>query len=125
MMLFNEQAFASQCESFILHPGSRAVFRNWDKLRERNPLPRREEIDIKQFREEIAHLHIIERAPGSIGFRWRRNDFTLMGAFRYSGEGWGLTQDGKRIIMSDGTATLVTDADRARRSPAPATHNPN
>jgi glutaminyl-peptide cyclotransferase len=41
-----------------------------------------------------------------IGFRWRRNDFTLMGAFRYSGEGWGLTQDGKRIIMSDGTATL-------------------
>jgi ATP-binding cassette subfamily C protein len=27
--------------------------------------------------------------------------------------------------MSDGTATLVTDADRARPAPAPATHNPN
>lgn len=26
--------------------------------------------------------------------------------FRYAGEGWGLTQDGKRIIMSDGTAEL-------------------
>jgi len=24
--------------------------------------------------------------------------------FRYSGEGWGLTHDGKRLIMSDGTA---------------------
>jgi glutaminyl-peptide cyclotransferase len=26
--------------------------------------------------------------------------------FRYPGEGWGLTQDGTRIIMSDGTAEL-------------------
>lgn len=41
-----------------------------------------------------------------IGFRWRRDDFTLLGAFRYAGEGWGLTQDGTRIIMSDGTPTL-------------------
>ncbi len=29
-----------------------------------------------------------------------------VGTFRYSGEGWGLTQDGKRLIMSDGTAEL-------------------
>lgn len=26
--------------------------------------------------------------------------------FRYSGEGWGLTHDGKRLILSDGTALL-------------------
>lgn len=26
--------------------------------------------------------------------------------FRYSGEGWGLTHDGKRLIMSDGTSLL-------------------
>ncbi|MEO8723971.1 MAG: glutaminyl-peptide cyclotransferase [Sphingobium sp.] len=41
-----------------------------------------------------------------IGFRWRRGDFALLGTFRYSGEGWGLTQDGTCIIMSDGTPTL-------------------
>jgi glutamine cyclotransferase len=26
--------------------------------------------------------------------------------FRYNGEGWGLTNDGKRLIMSDGTSLL-------------------
>ena len=32
--------------------------------------------------------------------------FTQKGEFSYPGEGWGLTTDGKRIIMSDGTADL-------------------
>jgi glutamine cyclotransferase len=41
-----------------------------------------------------------------IGFRWNRADFKPKGRFRYSGEGWGLTQDGKHIILSDGTDKL-------------------
>ena len=41
-----------------------------------------------------------------IGFRWRRSDFKQLGSFRYPGEGWALTQDGRNIIMSDGTASL-------------------
>jgi glutaminyl-peptide cyclotransferase len=41
-----------------------------------------------------------------IGFRWRRSDFAKLGEFRYPGEGWALTQNGREIIMSDGTATL-------------------
>jgi glutaminyl-peptide cyclotransferase len=41
-----------------------------------------------------------------IGFRWRRSDFAKLGEFRYPGEGWALTQNGRDIIMSDGTATL-------------------
>ncbi len=41
-----------------------------------------------------------------IGFRWNRADFKPKGSFRYSGEGWGLTQDGKHIILSDGTDQL-------------------
>lgn len=40
------------------------------------------------------------------GFRWKRATFEQLGDFAYSGEGWGLTQDGKRLIMSDGTADL-------------------
>jgi glutaminyl-peptide cyclotransferase len=32
--------------------------------------------------------------------------FTPKGDFPYPGEGWGLTTDGKRIIMSDGSADL-------------------
>jgi glutaminyl-peptide cyclotransferase len=54
-----------------------------------------------------------------IGFRWNRADFRRTGEFRYMGEGWALTQDGKRIYMSDGTSELrvldpATMAERRR-----------
>jgi glutaminyl-peptide cyclotransferase len=41
-----------------------------------------------------------------IGFVYDRATFHLLRSFQYSGEGWGLTQDGKRLILSDGSATL-------------------
>lgn len=41
-----------------------------------------------------------------IGFRWDRATFQQVGTFRYQGEGWGLTQNGREIIMSDGTDQL-------------------
>lgn len=40
------------------------------------------------------------------GFVWRRHDFRKIGTFSYAGEGWGLTQDGHHLIMSDGTDVL-------------------
>lgn len=40
------------------------------------------------------------------GFRWDRKTFRQLGTWRYPGEGWGLTQNGREIIMSDGTAQL-------------------
>lgn len=40
------------------------------------------------------------------GFVYGLNDFTLLKEFRYSGEGWGLTNDGTNLIMSDGTHVL-------------------
>jgi len=41
-----------------------------------------------------------------IGFRWDRESLRQTGTWRYPGEGWGLTQNGTDIIMSDGTAEL-------------------
>jgi glutamine cyclotransferase len=41
-----------------------------------------------------------------IGYRWDRASLRRLGEWRYSGEGWGLTQNGADIIMSDGTAEL-------------------
>ncbi len=35
-----------------------------------------------------------------------RATFHLLRTFHYDGEGWGLTQNGKSLILSDGTATL-------------------
>ena len=40
------------------------------------------------------------------GFRWDRKTLKPKGSFRYPGEGWGLTSDGRSLILSDGTATL-------------------
>jgi glutamine cyclotransferase len=37
-----------------------------------------------------------------IGFVYDRATFQRKGTFTYRGEGWGLTHDGKRLIMSDG-----------------------
>lgn len=41
-----------------------------------------------------------------IGFVYDRDSFDLLGTFSYPTEGWGLTHDGTRFIMSDGSATL-------------------
>jgi len=41
-----------------------------------------------------------------VGFVYDRNTFAIKRRFSYSGEGWGLTKDPARIIMSDGTSTL-------------------
>jgi glutamine cyclotransferase len=41
-----------------------------------------------------------------IGLVYDIETFDLETTFQYTGEGWGLTNDGKRLIMSDGTATL-------------------
>lgn len=41
-----------------------------------------------------------------IGFRWHIDTFKPRGRFTYQGEGWGLTQDGKNLIMSNGSADI-------------------
>lgn len=39
-------------------------------------------------------------------FVYDRFSFRILRTFHYDGEGWGLTQDGRDLILSDGTATL-------------------
>ncbi|MGB6484338.1 MAG: glutaminyl-peptide cyclotransferase [Candidatus Acidiferrales bacterium] len=41
-----------------------------------------------------------------IGFVYDRATFHLLRMFHYEGEGWGLTQDGAHIILSDGSSSL-------------------
>ncbi len=42
----------------------------------------------------------------NIGFVYDKDSFELLQEFNYSTKGWGITHDGKRLIMSDGTSTL-------------------
>jgi len=41
-----------------------------------------------------------------VGFVYDKTTFQRTRTFNYRGEGWGLTYDGTRLIMSDGTSTL-------------------
>ncbi len=41
-----------------------------------------------------------------IGFIYNKTDLALIGNFSYPTEGWGLTFDGKQLILSDGSDTL-------------------
>jgi glutamine cyclotransferase len=51
--------------------------------------------------------HLLELTwKGEAGFIYDLTTFAPKGEFQYPGEGWGLTEDGNRIIMSDGTAQL-------------------
>ncbi len=56
---------------------------------------------------------------GGTGYRWDLATLRRLGEWRYEGEGWGLTQNGTHIIMSDGSSALrfldpVTLAERRR-----------
>jgi glutaminyl-peptide cyclotransferase len=68
----------------------------------------------------------------NVCFVYDKTTFQLKGQFRYPGEGWGLTDDGKQLILSDGTNTLrfydpktfrvqrtVTVMDRKKARPEP------
>jgi len=41
-----------------------------------------------------------------IGFVYDKHSFRVLQTFEYPAEGWGITYDQKRLIMSDGTSTL-------------------
>jgi glutamine cyclotransferase len=56
---------------------------------------------------------------GGNGYRWDLASLRRTGEWHYEGEGWGLTQNGTDIIMSDGTSAIrfldpVTLAERRR-----------
>jgi glutamine cyclotransferase len=42
----------------------------------------------------------------NVGFIYDKNTFEKVGEFHYDGEGWGLTDDGTDLILSDGTNNI-------------------
>jgi glutamine cyclotransferase len=42
----------------------------------------------------------------NVGFVYDRASFRLLRTWTYTGEGWGLADDGRQLVMSDGTSTL-------------------
>ena len=54
------------------------------------------------YRDKIIQLTY----RSNVGFVYSKDSFKLLRRFDYTTEGWGITHDGKRLIMSDGTSTL-------------------
>ena len=61
-----------------------------------------------------------------IGFIYDKTTFSLLGNFSYPTEGWGLTYDGKHLIMSDGSDNLYfLDQTTFQRTGQVTVHNGN
>ena len=69
----------------------------------------RRELPAEYFGEGITVFgdRIIQLTwQSNLGFVYDKETFELLKEFSYPTEGWGITHDGTRLIMSDGTATL-------------------
>jgi len=62
--------------------------------------------------------HLVQLTwKSNIGFVYDALTFELKKTFRYPGEGWGLTRDNDRLVMSDGTSSLrFLDPDTMRET---------
>ena len=66
-------------------------------------------LDAKYFGEGITvwgNTIVQLTWQSEIGFVYDKASFKPIKSFKYVGEGWGLTHDGARLIMSDGLAAL-------------------
>ena len=55
----------------------------------------------------VVNQQILELTwQSQTGFIYDKSSFRVLRSFNYPGEGWGLTNDGKLIYMSDGTADI-------------------
>lgn len=66
-------------------------------------------LDTRYFAEGLTDWHnrLVQLTyTTNVAFVYDLRSFALENTFTYSGEGWGLTHDDRRLIMSDGTARL-------------------
>jgi glutaminyl-peptide cyclotransferase len=70
---------------------------------------RRISVDRRYFAEGLAawgpNLVQLTWETG-VAFVYDRATFALLRTFTYQGEGWGLSDDGRQLVMSDGSSTL-------------------
>jgi glutamine cyclotransferase len=70
---------------------------------------RQRPLDARYFGEGIAILggELFQLTwQNGVGVVYDVDTFEVKRTFRYEGEGWGLTHDGRHLIMSDGSATI-------------------
>lgn len=73
--------------------------------------PQRTPVTVRSTLRQIGDLSSVLPALGrrfgvNVGFTYDLESFEPRSTFTYTGEGWGLTRDDRRLIMSDGTSRL-------------------
>jgi glutaminyl-peptide cyclotransferase len=73
------------------------------------PFTQKQRIPDRYFAEGLTllnnKLYVLTWQEGT-AFVYNANNFSLLKNLNYKGEGWGLTNDGKHLIRSDGSNTL-------------------
>jgi glutaminyl-peptide cyclotransferase len=90
------------------YPGTRSMFGPVDLKNGR--MDTKVEIDKKKyFGEGIVFLNdrVYQLTDTThIGFVYDANTYKKLGSFKYEGEGWGLTTNGRDLIMSNGSSNI-------------------
>lgn len=106
----------SYTQGFLLHEG--ALYESGGRyglsdLREADPLTgevrRSVPLDEQYFAEGLARVddRLIQLTwQENVAFIWSIDTFEPLGEFSYETQGWGLCNDGTRLVMSDGTDEL-------------------
>jgi hypothetical protein len=70
-MLVNDIPQSEDAQAHILHPGSRALFRYWEKIRAERAAPNRDDLDLTQIRYLVPNLVMLERDNIRLSYKWR------------------------------------------------------
>lgn len=71
MAKITESSVQQRAPGEILHPDSRALFRFWEGVRGENSTAHRKDIDLKQIKDLLPWLAILERHPLKPEYSWR------------------------------------------------------
>ena len=84
-----------------------SMLTKWDLLT--GKIIKQKKLEDKYFAEGLTelngHLFMITWREQT-AFEFDKDSLELVNTFKFSGEGWGLTTDGKQLIMSNGSSTL-------------------
>ena len=70
-MLVNDSKEASQAYAHIRHPGTRALFSFWEKIRGEKAAPNRDDLNFRQISPLVPNLLMLERDHLNQTFKWR------------------------------------------------------
>jgi glutaminyl-peptide cyclotransferase len=97
-------------DGFMYESTGRNGFSSVRKVRlETGEVLRRVDVPEMYFAEglALAGRRLVQLTwQAQMGFVYDLDSFAKQGTFDYQGEGWGLTTDGSRLIMSDGTPAI-------------------